>query len=111
MGLLVADLEARADDPTEQKAIIEQMLRMILSTDDAAEVMDKVLDLGNRRVGIGYVIDLVQKIADHYKPQVEARQEEMGLASANREERRAAKKAPAKKAAAKKTAPKKPARP
>lgn len=104
VGLLIADLETRADDPSEQREIIEQMLLMVLSPEDAGKVMDKVLDLGNRRVGVGYVVDLVQKIAKHYESDLKARRAEMGLEPANREERRAAKKAPAKRTATKKAA-------
>lgn len=68
VGLLLADLETRAADPAEAQQIIEQMLRMVLDADDAEAVMEKVLDLGNRRIGVGYVIDLVHKIVDYYEP-------------------------------------------
>ncbi|MGW1840727.1 hypothetical protein [Streptomyces sp. NPDC002067] len=101
IGLLFADLADRAEDPAEQRRIVEQMLRMILDEEDAAAVMEKVLDMGNRRVGIGYVTDLVQRIAEHYEPQLRSRREEMGLAEPNRPQRRAAAKPAAKKAAAK----------
>lgn len=91
VGLLFADLEHRAEDPAEQHKIIEQTLAMILDPPDASAVMAKVMDLSNRRVGISYVMDLVQKIANHYEPQLRARREEMGLAEpANREQRRTA---------------------
>jgi hypothetical protein len=91
VGLLFADLAERAEDPAEQRRIVEQMLRMVLAPGDAVTVMDKVLDMGNRRVGIGYVTDLVQKIATHYEPLLRAQREEMGLAEpSNRPQRRAA---------------------
>ncbi|MGW3164837.1 hypothetical protein ACWC9Q_18575 [Streptomyces sp. NPDC001142] len=48
--------------------------------------------------------DLLPKLAEHYEPELAAYQEEMGLATGNREQRRAvAKKTAAKKPAAKKT--------
>ncbi|MFF2650605.1 hypothetical protein [Streptomyces sp. NPDC058045] len=51
---------------------------------------------------------LLPKLVAHYEPELVAYQEEMGLAAGNREQRRAAKKAPAKKAGAKKTAARRP---
>ncbi|WP_301126735.1 hypothetical protein [Streptomyces cacaoi] len=105
VGLLFADLEGRADDVSAQREIVQQLLRMILDDEDADAVMDKVLDLGNRRVGIAYVTDLVQKIAAHYEPQLRAQREEMGASEPqNRAQRRTAQRSPAKKSAAKKPA-------
>ncbi|WP_019548474.1 hypothetical protein [Streptomyces sulphureus] len=111
IGLLYADFEERADDASAQRGITEQTLRMILAPEDAEAVMAKVLDMGNRRVGVSYVMDLAQKVMRHYEPQLQQQREEMGVAEPqNRAQRRsAAKRAPAKKAAAKKTATKKPA--
>ncbi|MFG2225390.1 hypothetical protein [Streptomyces sp. NPDC048644] len=102
VGLLFADLAGGAEDPAEQRRIVEQMLRMVLDDEDAATVMEKVLDMGNRRIGIAYVTDLVQRIAEHYEPQLRARREEMGLVEpSDRDQRRTAAKPVAKKAAAK----------
>lgn len=54
--------------------------------------------------------DLIPRLSDHYEPELVAYQEEMGMATGNREQRRAVKKTAAKKPVAKKTAAARPAR-
>ncbi|MFB6813118.1 hypothetical protein ACFCV8_01025 [Streptomyces sp. NPDC056347] len=48
--------------------------------------------------------DLLPRLVEHYEPELAAYQEEMGMATGNREQRRTAKKTVAKRPAAKKTA-------
>jgi hypothetical protein len=99
VGLLIAEFEQHQDDASTQRELISKVLRAFLEEEDAEAVMAKVLDMGNRRVSIGYLLNLLEKVGAHYEPQVKARQEEMGLAVGNREQRRAAAKTAAKKTA------------
>lgn len=109
------DREQIADDPTMPEHLVSQILLSVFDKDDADELMERLLDMGERKVTLAYVIHVVRLVANHYEADLEQQYTEMGMdnplraapAPANREERRALAKAPAKKQAAKKTAAKK----
>lgn len=110
------DAEAIKDDPALPERLVHQILLSIFDRDDAAEVLDRLLDMGERKITLAYVIHVVRMVADHYQTDLEAQYAEMGMDNplrapepepANREQRRALAKAPAKKTTAKKTAAKK----
>jgi hypothetical protein len=96
--------------------LVRQILLSIFEEADAEELMDRLLDMAERKVTLAYVIHVVRLVADHYETDLEQQYSEMGMNNplakqeaepANREQRRALAKAPAKKAPAKKTAAKK----
>lgn len=94
--------------------LVHQILLSIFDDDDARELMDRLLDMSERRVTLAYVIHVVNLVAGHYETDLNAQYDEMGMSNplapaevepANREQRRALTKAPARKTAAKKAAP------
>lgn len=110
------DREQLTEDPSLPERLVHQILLSIFDEDDAAEVLDRLLDMGERKITLAYVIHVVRLVADHYQTDLEAQYADMGMENplraaepepANREQRRALGKAPAKKAAEKKTAAKK----
>lgn len=101
------------DDPGLPEHLVHQILLSIFDQEDADELMERLLDMAEKKVTLAYVIHVVRLVADHYETDLEQQYAEMGVdnplrkeaAPANRAARRA--KAPAKKAVAKKTTPKK----
>lgn len=118
LPVLMARLQNREqieEDPGLPEHLVHQILLSIFDEEDADELMARLLDMAERKVTLAYVIHVVRLVADHYETDLEQQYADMGVpnplrkepAPANRQERRAAKKAPAKKTAAKKTAAKK----
>ncbi|GHI91748.1 hypothetical protein KVH15_33605 [Streptomyces olivaceus] len=95
-------------DGQDAAAVLAELRNAMLHTFDevsVAEILVKVRSALNP-VSVDEIFSrLLPKLVDHYEPEIAAYQEEMGLASGNREQRRAAKKTAAKKT----TAAKKPA--
>lgn len=98
-------------DLSGAETLVHQILLSIFDEEDAQELMDRLLDMAEKKVTLAYVIHVVGKVAEHYETDLEAQYTEMGMSNplavqqepANREERRALAKAPArtaKKAAA-----------
>lgn len=104
--------EQIGDDPGLPEHLVRQILLSIFDEEDADELMDRLLDMAERKVTMAYVVHVVRLVADHYETDLEAQYAEMGVTNplrkeepANREARRHPVKAPAaKKAPAKKTA-------
>jgi hypothetical protein len=122
LPVLMARLQSRdqiANDPGLPEHLVHQILLSIFNEDDAKELLDRLLDMAERKVTLAYVIHVVRLVADHYEKDLEEQYADMGMDNplrgepepANRAERRALTKAPAKKTAAKKTAAKKTAAP
>jgi hypothetical protein len=119
LPVLMARLQNREqieEDPGMPEHLVRQILLSIFEEADAEELMDRLLDMAERKVTLAYVIHVVRLVADHYETDLEQQYSEMGMNNplakqeaepANREQRRALAKAPAKKAPAKKTAAKK----
>ena len=109
------DAQQIKDDPSLPEHLVRQILLSVFDPDDADELIERLLDMAERKVTLAYVIHVVRLVANHYQDDLEAQYAEMGMdnplaaqeAPANREQRRALAKAPAKKTAAKKTAAKK----
>jgi hypothetical protein len=107
------DAEQIKADPGMPEHLVSQILLSIFDQDDADELMARLLDMGERKVTLAYVIHVVRLVADHYETDLEAQYAEMGVDNplrreevpANRAARRA--KPAAKKTAAKKTAARK----
>jgi len=118
LPVLMARLQDRdqiAEDPSMPEHLVSQILLSVFDPEDAEELMERLLDMGERKVTLAYVIHVVRLVANHYEADLEAQYSEMGMdnplrggeAPRNREQRRALAKAPAKKTTAKKTAAKK----
>jgi len=105
------DAEQIKADPGMPEHLVSQILLSIFDQDDADELMTRLLDMGERKVTLAYVIHVVRLVADHYETDLEAQYAEMGVDNplrreevpANRQARRAKKAA----TAAKKTAARK----
>lgn len=118
LPVLMARLQNREqleDDPGLPEHLVQQILLSIFDQEDADELMDRLLDMAERKVTMAYVVHVVRLVADHYETDLEQQYADMGVTNplrkevpANREARRhpakAAPKAVAKKAPAKKTA-------
>lgn len=118
LPVLMARLQNREnleEDPGLPEHLVHQILLSIFSREDADELMERLLDMAERKVTLAYVIHVVRLVADHYETDLEEHYSDMGVQNplskkaepANRAERRALDKAPAKKAPAKKTVAKK----
>mgnify|MGYP003575453326 CR=1 FL=1 len=109
------DAQQIKDDPSLPEHLVRQILLSVFDQADADELVERLLDMAERKVTLAYVIHVVRLVADHYQADLEAQYADMGMENplaaqpepANREQRRALAKAPAKKTAAKKTAAKK----
>lgn len=110
------DAEQIKEDPGLPEHLVRQILLSIFDEEDADELMERLLDMAERKVTLAYVIHVVRLVADHYKTDMDQQYAEMGVPNplraeeepANRAARRATKKTvPAKKTAAKKTAARK----
>lgn len=115
LPVLMARLQNReqmTEDPGLPEHLVKQILLSIFSDEDAEELMDRLLDMSERKVTLAYVVHIVRLVADHYETDLEQQYAEMGVSNplrkeevpANRATRRQQNKAPAKKTAAKKTA-------
>ncbi|ONK13129.1 hypothetical protein [Streptomyces sp. MP131-18] len=80
VGLILAELQERASDPAAQREAVHQILQSLFTPEDADQLLAKVLDLGNRRVTLRYVLHLLNLVSEHYEPDLRAQREEMGLA-------------------------------
>lgn len=97
------DRETLEKDLSRAEHLVRQVLLAIFSEEDADELMERLLDMAERRVTLAYVIHIVQMVAAHYETDLEAQYEEMGMNNplapqevpANRQARRALDKAPA----------------
>lgn len=97
------DRETLEKDLGRAEHLVRQVLLAIFSEEDADELMERLLDMAERRVTLAYVIHIVQMVAAHYETDLEAQYEEMGMNNplapqevpANRQARRALDKAPA----------------
>ncbi|MFF3730381.1 hypothetical protein ACFYXM_08710 [Streptomyces sp. NPDC002476] len=102
------DVAARED----AAGVLAELRNALLHTFDEAaadELLVKARSAQNPVSVSELFNDLLQKLVEHYEPELAAYQEEMGMATGNREQRRTTKKA-AKRPAAKKTAAARPAR-
>jgi hypothetical protein len=87
--------------------VLAELRNALLHTFDEAEADDILIKARSAQnpVSITELFnDLLPKLAEHYEPELAAYQEEMGMATGNREQRRTVKKTAAKRTAAKKTA-------
>ncbi|MFJ8855095.1 hypothetical protein [Streptomyces sp. NPDC102437] len=103
------DVAARED----AAGVLAELRNALLHTFDEAAADDLLLKARSAQnpVSVSELFnDLLQKLVEHYEPELATYQEEMGLATGNREQRRAAKKTAAKRPVAKKTAAARPAR-
>jgi hypothetical protein len=107
------DLE---DEPGVADHLVRQIMLSIFTEEDTTSLMDRLLDMQERKITLAYLIHVVRMVADHYERDLEAHYTEMGMDNplggkqvpANRAARRhPANAVPAKKAAAKKTAARK----
>lgn len=104
-----------AADPLGPSHLVRQILLAVFEEEDADELMERLVDMRERKVTLAYLIHVVGMVAEHYREDMEAHYAEMGMENpvaqevpANRAARRhPGKAAPAKKTAAKKTAAKK----
>ncbi|MEU9760293.1 hypothetical protein AB0D98_11095 [Streptomyces sp. NPDC047987] len=86
--------------------VLAELRNALLHTFDEAstdDILIKARSAQNPVTVTELFSNLLPKLAEHYEPELAAYQEEMGMATGNREQRRAVKKTAAKRTAAKKT--------
>jgi hypothetical protein len=102
--------EQMEQDPGLAEHLVQQILLSIFDQDDADELMNRLLDMAERKVTMAYIVHVVRLVADHYETDLEAQYAEMGVTNPLRKEEpanRAARRHPAKATAAKKAPAKK----
>ena len=97
---------ALLEDPEGQQGVVHQVLLSTFDEETSEAILERLLDMSDRRFTLAYLIHVINKIAEHYRPAMDEQYAEMGVtnpmgAASNREERRALERGPAKKVAKK----------
>jgi len=110
----LSDVETLERDPAAQQDLIRQILLSVFDSATTLLLLDRLMDMSDRKFSLRYVLHVVNLVGDHYRPLMQEHYEAMGVDNplgtpANREERRALERGPAKKTV-KKAAPRAAAR-
>ena len=81
LPLLLARIEQRLDtDRGAAEELVLRALESIFDTEDAHEILARVMDMTDRKMSIGYVMHVVSLVKEHYEPQLKEHYAEMGVA-------------------------------
>lgn len=108
LPLLLARLQAQAqEDPSTLEHLLVRTLEAVFEPEVAETLVERLVDMSDRKVTLAYILHVIGKVNDHYAPELEKQYAEMGV-KPNRNVRepqdRAAPRRAARKAAVKKTA-------
>lgn len=100
------DTDELERDPNAQQELVLQILLSIFEEETAEFLLERLMDMRDRKFTLGYVLHIVGLVGDHYRPLMDEHYADMGVSNplgqeGNREQRRTASRTPAKKTAKK----------
>lgn len=83
LPMTLARLKARMEKDNQDLAVHEEMvsrlLHAVFDKADAEAILDRVVDLSERKITVRFVMHVVELVQNHYAPLLEAKYKEMGV--------------------------------